>query len=153
VFKVLDHHISYFLIAGSYKFFLLVYMNNDFGITILYVGAYSAFFLSSVLGWDLRSFLSSFIYHGWVMVVGGRRFFLDHLSCFDLHFLQEGWIIYYYAKFYIWDNVLLYTYVAFARVPLQELAIMCSIATTNLNFVIVVSEVSLQFRHNNCFNF
>jgi hemolysin III len=37
VFKIFDHISIYFLIAGTYTPFLLVYMNNAFGITLLSV--------------------------------------------------------------------------------------------------------------------
>ena len=37
VFEILDHISIYFLIAGTYTPFLLIYMNNAFGITLLSV--------------------------------------------------------------------------------------------------------------------
>lgn len=37
VFQILDHISIYFLISGTYTPFLLIYMNNTFGITLLAV--------------------------------------------------------------------------------------------------------------------
>ena len=37
VFEILDHISIYFLIAGTYTPFLLIYMNNTFGISLLIV--------------------------------------------------------------------------------------------------------------------
>jgi hemolysin III len=48
LFKILDHISIYFLIAGTYTPFLLVYMNNDF--------------LRSVLQEDLKLFPQPFMY-------------------------------------------------------------------------------------------
>jgi hemolysin III len=77
--EILDHISIYFLIAGTYTPFLLMYMPNSFGITLLSVLwgltalgiIYKIFFIGK---WKI---LSTIIYiaMGLIMVVGGRTFF------------------------------------------------------------------------------
>jgi hemolysin III len=108
MFKVLDHISIYFLIAGTYTPLLLVYMNNDFGITIL-----SVLWGLTILGifFKIRftgrfEIISTIIYllMGWIMVVGGRRFF-DHLPVPVLIFICIGGGLYSIGVFfYIWDK-------------------------------------------------
>jgi len=108
VFKVLDHISIYFLIAGTYTPFLLVYMNNNFGITIL-----SVLWGLTVLGifFKIRftgrfEIISTIIYllMGWIMVSGGRRFF-EHLPVPVLIFIWIGGGLYSIGVFfYIWDK-------------------------------------------------
>jgi len=81
LFLILDHISIYFLIAGTYTPFLLVYMNNAFGITLLSVlwGLTLAgiFFKTWFTGkYDI---ISTIIYllMGWILVAGGRRFFTE----------------------------------------------------------------------------
>lgn len=77
--KKMDHISIYFLIAGSYTPFLLVYMNNSFGATLL-----SILWGLTVIGifFKIRytgrfEILSVIIYlcMGWIMIAGGHRFF------------------------------------------------------------------------------
>jgi len=79
VFKILDHISIYFLISGTYTPFLLIYMNNTFGITLLSVlwsltavGIIFKIFFTEK--WNLISTLA-YIAMGCIMVVGGRTFF------------------------------------------------------------------------------
>ncbi|APQ16764.1 PAQR family membrane homeostasis protein TrhA [Maribacter hydrothermalis] len=79
VFKILDHISIYFLISGTYTPFLLIYMNNTFGITLLSVlwslTALGIFFKIFFTGkWNIVSTLA-YIAMGCIMVVGGRTFF------------------------------------------------------------------------------
>lgn len=79
LFVVLDHISIYFLIAGTYTPFLLVFMNNAFGITLLCIlwgltavgVVFKAFFTGRF------NILSTIIYliMGWIMIVGGKTFF------------------------------------------------------------------------------
>jgi hemolysin III len=77
--EILDHISIYFLIAGTYTPFLLMYMLNSFGITLLSVLwgltvlgiIYTIFFLGK---WKVFSTLI-YIGMGCIMVVGGRTFF------------------------------------------------------------------------------
>lgn len=108
MFKVLDHISIYFLIAGTYTPLLLVYMNNDFGITIL-----SVLWGLTLLGIFLKirftgrfEIISTIIYllMGWIMIVGGRRFF-DQLPVPVLIFISIGGGLYSIGVFfYIWDK-------------------------------------------------
>ncbi|WPQ65800.1 hemolysin III family protein [Chitinophaga sancti] len=79
LFVVLDHISIYFLIAGTYTPFLLVFMNNAFGITLLCIlwglTAVGVVFKSFFTG--RFNILSTIIYliMGWIMIVGGKTFF------------------------------------------------------------------------------
>ena len=108
MFKVLDHISIYFLIAGTYTPFLLVYMNNDFGITILSVlwglTVVGIFFKIRFTG--RFEIISTIIYllMGWIMIAGGRRFF-DDLPVPVLIFICIGGGLYSIGVFfYIWDK-------------------------------------------------
>lgn len=78
-FEIFDHISIYFLIAGTYTPFLLVYFNDAFGITLLAV-----LWGLTIIGvffkiWFTGRFniISTLIYFlmGWIMIVGGSRFF------------------------------------------------------------------------------
>ena len=77
--RVWDHISIYFLIAGTYTPFLLVYMRNPFGITLLAI-----LWSLALLGIVFKIFfirlnkLSVIIYiaMGWILLVGGKRFFV-----------------------------------------------------------------------------
>jgi hemolysin III len=108
MFKVLDHISIYFLIAGTYTPFLLVYMNNDFGITILSIlwglTVVGIFFKIRFTG--RFEIMSTIIYllMGWIMLAGGRRFF-DDLPAPVLIFICIGGGLYSIGVFfYIWDK-------------------------------------------------
>ncbi len=81
LFEIFDHISIYFLIAGTYTPFLLVYVNNNFGITLL-----CCLWGLTLLGmffkiWFTGRFnaVSTLIYvlMGWALVAGGKRFFSD----------------------------------------------------------------------------
>lgn len=77
--EILDHISIYFLIAGTYTPFLLMYMNNSFGITLLSVlwglTAFGIIFKIFFTGkWNVLSTLI-YIAMGCIMIVGGRTFF------------------------------------------------------------------------------
>jgi hemolysin III len=108
MFKVLDHISIYFLIAGTYTPFLLVYMNNDFGITLLSVlwglSVVGIFFKIRFTGrFEIISTII-YLFMGWIMVAGGRRFFED-LPVPVLIFICIGGGLYSIGVFfYIWDK-------------------------------------------------
>jgi hemolysin III len=107
-FLVFDHISIFFLIAGTYTPFLLVYMNNSFGISLL-----SILWGLTVLGIFFKIYftgrfeiLSTIIYllMGWLLIVGGRRFF-DSLPFPVLLFIILGAGLYSIGViFYIWDK-------------------------------------------------
>lgn len=110
-FKIFDHISIYFLIAGTYTPFLLVYINNAFGITLLSVlwglTMMGIFFKTRFTG--KFEIVSTIIYvlMGCIMVVGGRRFF-DQLPVAVLIFVCIGGGLYIIGVFfYMWDK---YTY-------------------------------------------
>jgi len=108
IFKIFDHISIYFLIAGTYTPFLLVYMNNSFGITLL-----SILWGLTVLGifFKIRftgrfEIVSTIIYilMGWILFVGGRKFF-DHLPLPVLILICIGGGLYSIGVFfYLWDK-------------------------------------------------
>jgi hemolysin III len=111
LFLVFDHISIYFLIAGTYTPFLLVYMNNAFGISLLSVlwGLTLAGVLFKIWFAGKYDIVSTIIYllMGWIMVAGGRRFF-DSLPLPVLIMLGVGGVLYTVGViFYIWDK---YTY-------------------------------------------
>lgn len=110
IFKIFDHISIYFLIAGTYTPFLLVYMNNTFGITLL-----SVLWGLTVIGifFKLRftgrfEIISVIIYlaMGWIMVVGGNRFF-DSMPVPVVVLICIGGGLYSIGVFfYVWDKYL-----------------------------------------------
>jgi hemolysin III len=108
VFKIFDHISIYFLIAGTYTPFLLVYMNNSFGITLLSVlwGLTIAGIFFKLWFTGKFEIVSVIIYvlMGWILVVGGRRFF-THLPSSVLIFICIGGGLYSIGVFfYVWDK-------------------------------------------------
>lgn len=79
LFEIFDHISIYFLIAGTYTPFLIIYMNNSFGITLLVILWALTFIGMFFKIWYTGRFniISTIIYllMGWMMVVGGNRFF------------------------------------------------------------------------------
>ena len=108
IFKMLDHISIYFLIAGTYTPFLLVYMDNSFGISILSVlwGLTIAGFLFRLRFTGRFEIISTLIYvlMGLIMLVGGRRFF-GYLPVPVLIFVCIGGGLYLIGViFYVWDK-------------------------------------------------
>lgn len=108
IFLIFDHISIYFLIAGTYTPFLLIYMNDAFGITLLSVlwglTAVGIIFKLRFTGkYDLIS-TSIYVLMGWIMLVGGRRFF-EELPWSVIILLCVGGGLYTIgAFFYIWDR-------------------------------------------------
>ena len=79
VFEILDHISIYFLISGTYTPFLLIYMNNNFGITLLVVlwslTALGIIFKIFFTGkWNIISTIV-YVAMGCMLLVGGSTFF------------------------------------------------------------------------------
>lgn len=111
VLQILDHISIYFLIAGTYTPFLLIYMNNAFGITLL-----SVLWGLTALGTIFKIFftgrwnkLSTFIYlaMGWIMIAGGRTFFVSIPHPVLIMILIGGGLYSLGVIFYLWGK---YTY-------------------------------------------
>ncbi|CAL1517716.1 hemolysin III family protein [Chitinophaga sp. MM2321] len=107
-FEIFDHISIYFLIAGTYTPFLLVYMNNAFGITLLSIlwGLTLVGILFKTWFTGRYEIISTSIYlvMGWIMIVGGRRFF-DVLPLSVLILIATGGVLYSIGVFfYVWDK-------------------------------------------------
>jgi len=111
VFKILDHISIYFLISGTYTPFLLIYMPNRLGVTLLVIlwgltlvgTVFKTFFTGR---WDI---LSTILYlaMGWIMVVAGRSFF-GNMPASVIALIMTGAGLYTLGViFYIWEK---YTY-------------------------------------------
>lgn len=107
-FEILDHISIYFLIAGTYTPFLLVYMDNAFGISLL-----SVLWGLTLIGMFLKirftgrfEIISLVIYvcMGWIMVVGGKRFFTQLPSAVLIFLLIGGGLYSIGVFFYRWDK-------------------------------------------------
>ncbi len=79
ILEILDHISIYFLIAGTYTPFLLIYLQNAFGITLL-----SVLWGLTILGIFFKVFFTGrfeiisviiYLLMGWILFAGGRRFF------------------------------------------------------------------------------
>lgn len=108
IFKILDHIGIYFFIAGTYTPFLLIYMPNAFGRTLLItlwaLTIAGTFFKSYFTG--KYEIVSTVIYlaMGWIMLAGGRKFF-DQLPHTVLIYVCIGAVLYTIgAFFYLWDK-------------------------------------------------
>jgi hemolysin III len=108
IMRIFDHISIYFFIAGTYTPFLLVYMNDAFGMTLLCVLwgltlfgiVFKAYFTNKY------EIVSTIIYlaMGWIMFAGGRTFF-THLPAQILAYIIAGGVLYSIGVFfYIWDK-------------------------------------------------
>jgi hemolysin III len=125
VLEIFDHISIYFLIAGTYTPFLLIYLNNSFGITLL-----SVLWGLTVLGIFFKIFFTGrfeivslviYIAMGWMLVVGGRRFFTE-LPLNVLIFIAIGGglysigIIFYLWQMYSWHHAVWHFFVLAAAI-------------------------------------
>jgi hemolysin III len=108
IFEILDHISIYFLIAGTYTPFLLMYLDTTFGVTLLSVlwglTALGIIFKILFLGrWKIFSTLI-YIAMGFIMVVGGRTFF-ESIPSNILTMILIGCALYLIGViFYLWDK-------------------------------------------------
>jgi hemolysin III len=106
--KIVDHISIYFFIAGTYTPFLLVYVNNPFGMTLLAIlwGLTALGVVFKIWFTGKFEIVSTIIYlaMGWILVVGGRKFF-DQLPHSVLVFISIGAVLYTVGTFfYLWDK-------------------------------------------------
>jgi hemolysin III len=125
VLKILDHISIYFLIAGTYTPFLLIYMLNGFGITLLsilwglsFIGIFFKIFFAGRF-----KFLSTMIYiaMGWMLLVGGKTFFMTLSTSVIVMLIVGGGIytlgtIFYLNKKLVWHHVIWHIFVLTAAV-------------------------------------
>ncbi len=110
VFKILDHISIYFLISGTYTPFLLVYMNDSFGISLLVIlwglTLIGIFFKIKFTGKMEAISTVIYIIMGLIMLVGGKRFF-NYLPEPVVIFVCIGMLLYLVGVFfYVWDKYL-----------------------------------------------
>lgn len=108
IFKIFDHIGIYYFISGTYTPFLLVYMHNSFGMTLLAIlwGLTALGTAFKVRYTGRFEVVSTLIYlaMGWIMLVGGRQFF-DEVPHDVLVFICIGAALYSVGVFfYLWDK-------------------------------------------------
>lgn len=81
IFKILDHISIYFFIAGTYTPFILIFVNNNFGLTLLAI-----LWALAIIGTIFKTFycgrfeiLSTIVYlaMGWMLLTGANAFFAN----------------------------------------------------------------------------
>ncbi|UAM97578.1 hemolysin III family protein [Polaribacter litorisediminis] len=108
ILEILDHISIYFLIAGTYTPFLLMYLQDVFGITLLSIlwslTAVGIIFKIFFTGkWKVFSTLI-YIAMGCIMVVGGSTFF-ESIPANILTMILIGCALYLIGViFYLWDK-------------------------------------------------
>jgi hemolysin III len=111
IMKVLDHISIYFLIAGTYTPFILIYLNNSLGTTLLIVlwgltlagTVFKAFFTGR---WEIFSTIV-YLAMGWIMLAAGRSFFINMPDSVITLILTGCGLYSLGVVFYIWER---YTY-------------------------------------------
>lgn len=108
VLEMFDHISIYFLIAGTYTPFILIYLRNYFGFMILII-----LWSLTLLGIFFKIFflerfeiISLIIYvaMGWILLIGGKRFFSDMPSNV-ITFIIIGGVLYSVGIiFYLWNS-------------------------------------------------
>ena len=108
VLEILDHISIYFLISGTYTPFLLIYLNNTFGITLLVIlwtlTAFGIIFKIFFTGrWNVLSTII-YIFMGGILVVGGRTFFVQIPGDVMMMILIGGGLYLLGVVFYLWEK-------------------------------------------------
>lgn len=108
VLEILDHISIYFLIAGTYTPFLLIYLNNPFGIALL-----SILWSLTALGIVFKIFftgkwnvISTIVYvaMGCILLVGGRTFFTSIPNNVMTMIIIGGGLYLLGVIFYLWEK-------------------------------------------------
>jgi hemolysin III len=109
VLEIFDHISIYFLIAGTYTPFILIYQRNSFGYMLLII-----LWSLTLLGIIFKIFftgkfeiLSVVIYMamGWILLIGGKRFF-NAMPSDVITFIIIGGILYSVGiVFYLWKKL------------------------------------------------
>ncbi len=104
--KIMDHISIYYLIAGTYTPFILVFVNNQFGITLLCV-----LWALAILGTFFKLYftgkfeiVSTLIYvaMGWLLLSGADTFF-EKMPAIIVNLIIAGAVLYTIGVlFYIW---------------------------------------------------
>jgi hemolysin III len=106
--EIFDHISIYFLISGTYTPFLLIYMNNSFGITLLAIlwGLTAMGIVFKIFFTGRWNIVSTMIYIGMgcIMVVGGRTFFTSIPSDVLIMIFVGGALYLLGVVFYLWEK-------------------------------------------------
>jgi hemolysin III len=106
LFKILDHISIYFFIAGTYTPFILIFVNNSFGLTLLAV-----LWTLALAGTVFKSFycgrfeiISTIIYlaMGWMLLTGADAFFAKMPSSVMWLIIAGAILFTVGVVFYIW---------------------------------------------------
>jgi len=109
VLQILDHISIYFLIAGSYTPFILVYVFNQVGIIILLTlwGLTLVGIVFKIFFTHRFKYLSTTIYvlMGWMLLAGGKTFFVN-LPADVLTLIVVGGVLYSLGViFFLWEKL------------------------------------------------
>jgi hemolysin III len=123
VLEIFDHISIYFLIAGTYTPFLLIYLREPFGITLL-----SVLWGLTILGIFFKIFFTGrfeivsviiYLLMGWILFAGGRRF-ISAMPAEVMTFIAIGGglysigVIFYLWKGFTWSHAVWHFFVLVA---------------------------------------
>jgi hemolysin III len=109
VLEIFDHISIYFLIAGTYTPFILIYLRNPFGDMLLII-----LWSLTVLGIFFKIFFTGrfeiisviiYIAMGWILLVGGKRFFAAMPSNVITFIIIGGALYSIGIIFYLWNGL------------------------------------------------
>jgi hemolysin III len=106
--KKMDHISIYFLIAGTYTPFILIYMNNAVGISML-VALWSLTLLGTIFkafytGKYEKLSVAIYLMMGWILLVAGKTFFVS-LPIPVISLVAAGGVLYTLGViFYVWKG-------------------------------------------------
>jgi len=108
VLKKLDHISIYFLIAGTYTPFILIYLNNAVGISMLValwgLTLMGTFFKAFHAGKYEKLSVAIYLLMGWILLAAGKTFFVS-LPMPVISLVAAGGILYTLGViFYMWKG-------------------------------------------------
>jgi len=108
ILKKFDHISIYFLIAGTYTPFLLIYMYNAIGITMLAtlwgLTLVGTFFKAFHAGKYEKLSVAIYLFMGWILLAAGKTFFVS-LPIPVISLVAAGGILYTLGViFYVWKG-------------------------------------------------
>jgi hemolysin III len=107
LFKILDHISIYFFIAGTYTPFILIFVNNSFGWTLLII-----LWILAIGGTIFKTFycgrfeiISTIVYlaMGWILLAGANTFFANMPSTVVWLIIAGAILFTVGVIFYIWE--------------------------------------------------
>ncbi len=108
IFKVFDHISIYFLIAGTYTPFILTYLFNKTGITMLCIlwGLTAIGVVFKIFFVNRFNLVSTIVYvlMGWMLVWSGRDFFREMPTSVVILIITGGVLYSIGVVFYLWKK-------------------------------------------------